>query len=171
MVGIVLFTTFITVWICLKRKREEAVEVREVGCILLLCIYLTFLFGVTLFNRRPEESFSMELMPLWSYQESLFNGNTGLGQQIFYNIIAFIPLGIFLPVLSRKMQKFRRTVVSAAVLSAFIEISQLAFRCGLCELDDVMNNTLGAAAGYTIWKIMSMAADVLKNGRRRRTVS
>lgn len=156
-IGIVLFGAFITAWICLKRRRREAVEVREIGCILLLCIYLTFLFGVTLFNRHPEESFSMELTPLWSYQESLFNGNTGLGQQIFYNIIAFIPLGIFLPVLSGKMQTFRRTAVTAAALSAFIEISQLVFRCGLCELDDVMNNTLGAAAGYGIWKIVSMA--------------
>lgn len=170
-IGIVLFTAVITAWICLKRRRREAVEVREIGCILLLCIYLTFLFGVTLFNRHPEESRSMELMPLWSYQESLFNGNTGLGQQIFYNILAFIPWGIFLPVLSGKMQKFWRTAVSAAALSAFIEISQLVFRCGLCELDDVMNNTLGAAAGYGIWKIVSMAAGALKNSRRRRPAS
>ena len=170
-IGIVLVGAFITVWICMKRRRGEAVEAREAGCILLLCIYLTFLFGVTLFNRHPEESFSMELTPLWSYQESFFNGNTGLGQQIFYNILAFIPLGIFLPVLSRHMRMFRRTAVSAAALSAFIEISQLVFRCGLCELDDVINNTLGAAAGYGIWKIVNMAAGVLKSGRKTRTVS
>lgn len=170
-IGIVLFGAFITAWICMKRRRGEAAEAREAGCILLLCIYLTFLFGVTLFNRHPEESFSMELMPLWSYQESLFNGNTGLGQQIFYNILAFIPLGIFLPVLSRYMRMLRHTVASAAALSAFIEISQLVFRCGLCELDDVMNNTLGAAAGYGIWKIVSMAAGALKSSRKTRTVS
>ena len=170
-IGILMFGALITAWICLKRRRSETVEVREIVCILLLCVYLTFLFGVTLFNRRPEESFSLELTPLWSYQESLFNGNTGLGQQIFYNIIAFIPLGIFLPVLSGKMQVFWRTAASAAALSAFIEISQLVFRCGLCELDDVMNNTLGAAAGYCIWKIASMAAGVLKNGRKTRIVS
>lgn len=170
-IGILMFGALITAWICLKRRRSETVEVREIVCILLLCVYLTFLFGVTLFNRRSEESFSLELTPLWSYQESLFNGNTGLGQQIFYNIIAFIPLGIFLPVLSGKMQVFWRTAASAAALSAFIEISQLVFRCGLCELDDVMNNTLGAAAGYGIWKIASMAAGVLKNGRKTRIVS
>lgn len=170
-IGILMFGALITAWICLKRRRSETVEVREIVCILLLCVYLTFLFGVTLFNRRPEESFSLELTPLWSYQESLFNGNTGLGQQIFYNIIAFIPLGIFLPVLSGKMQVFWRTAASATALSAFIEISQLVFRCGLCELDDVMNNTLGAAAGYGIWKIASMAAGVLKNGRKTRIVS
>lgn len=56
-IGIVLFGAFITVWICMKRRRGEAVEAREAGCILLLCIYLTFLFGVTLFNRHPGRVF------------------------------------------------------------------------------------------------------------------
>ena len=39
-------------------------------------------------------------------------------------------------------------------------------RCGLCELDDVMNNTIGAAVGYSIWKIANMAVGVLKSRRR-----
>ena len=80
-------------------------------------------------------------------------------------MLAFVPLGIFLPVLFRKMQSFCHVVVAAAVLSAVIEISQLIFRCGLCELDDVMNNTLGAAAGYGMWKIVSIAAGMLKKER------
>ena len=33
-----------------------------------------------------------------------------------------------------------------------IECSQLMFRCGLCELDDVLDNAIGAAIGYAVWK-------------------
>ena len=165
-IGILLFAVLITLRIPSNGKPRGGVGVRETGFILLLCIYLTFLFGVTLFNRHPEEVYSMELTPLWSYQESIFNGNKALGQQILYNIVAFIPLGIFLPILFTKMQTFWRMAAAAALLSAFIEISQLIFKCGLCELDDVMNNTIGAAAGYGIWKIATIMADVLKSSRR-----
>ena len=142
-------------------------EVREVGILVLFCVYLTFLFGVTLLNRRPEESYSMELMPLWSYQESILNGNVSLGEQIIYNIAAFFPFGIFLPVLIRKMQKLWRSAAAAAVLSAFIELTQLIFKCGLCELDDVINNTLGAAIGYGIWKGVSTAVNILRKSNLR----
>ena len=72
--GMLVFAVFITVRICLTRRRGESMKIRETGCIFLLCIYLTFLFGVTLFNRHPKEFYSMELTPLWSYQESLFSG-------------------------------------------------------------------------------------------------
>lgn len=160
-IGILLFTAFITARIYMSARRHESIERQEIICTIFLSIYLTFLFGVTLLNRHPEKTYSIELMPLWSYRETLINGNVGLGQQIFYNIIAFAPLGIFLPVLFHKMRTFRYTIVTAAGMSAVIEISQLIFKCGLCELDDVMNNTLGAAAGYGIWKIVSAAADLI----------
>ena len=109
----------------------------------------------------------MELMPLWSYQESILNGNVSLGEQIIYNIAAFFPFGIFLPVLIRKMQKLWRSAAAAAVLSAFIELTQLIFKCGLCELDDVINNTLGAAIGYGIWKGVSTAVNILRKSNLR----
>lgn len=164
-IGILLFTVFVTARIYMSAKRHESVKCREIIYIFFLCIYLTFLLGVTLFNRQPEKSFSIELTPLWSYRETLADGNLELGKQIFYNMLAFVPLGIFLPVLFRKMQRFWYAATAAAVLSAVIEISQLIFRCGLCELDDVMNNTLGAAAGYGMWKIVSIAAGMLKKER------
>ncbi len=41
--------------------------------------------------------------------------------------------------------------LAACLLSGFIEGIQLVFSCGLCELDDVMNNTIGAGIGYIVW--------------------
>lgn len=154
-----------TCWV--KRKRGESVPIQEAGVIFLLCVYLTLLFGVTLLNRRPEESYSMKLMPFWSYLESL-RGNTELGRQIFYNILAFVPLGIFFPVLLRNMRKLWRVALAAALLSGFIETSQLIFKCGLCELDDVINNTIGAVAGYALFKMaVAVLRTVKAEGRRR----
>ena len=89
------------------------------------------------------------------------NGNVSLGEQIIYNIAAFFPFGIFLPVLILKMQKLWRSAAAAAVLT------QLIFKCGLCELDDVINNTLGAAIGYGIWKGVSTAVNILRKSNLR----
>ena len=166
-IGILLFAVCAAALFFFRKKQGGHAEVREVGILVLFCVYLTFLFGVTLLNRRPEESYSMELMPLWSYQESILNGNVSLGEQIIYNIAAFFPFGIFLPVLILKMQKLWRSAAAAAVLSAFIELTQLIFKCGLCELDDVINNTLGAAIGYGIWKGVSTAVNILRKSNLR----
>ena len=173
-IGIILFvfcTVSLSLW---KKKHGKNMNGKEMVIIFLLCIYLTFLFGVTLLNRRPEQSYSMELMPFWSYQESLFNGNVSLGEQIFYNIMAFVPFGIFFPVLLHNMQRLRRVAAAALLLSAFIETTQLLFKCGLCELDDVMNNTLGAVIGYGIWRGVNITVrgirENARRGKRRSTV-
>lgn len=57
-------------------------------CALLFSVYMTFLLGVTLMNRKPEQSYRLELQVFWSYLETTRNGNTGLGKQILYNILA-----------------------------------------------------------------------------------
>ena len=38
------------------------------------------------------------------------------------------------------------------LLSAEIELTQFVFRLGVCELDDVLNNTIGAAIGSLLFK-------------------
>ncbi|WP_288535663.1 VanZ family protein [uncultured Ruminococcus sp.] len=41
------------------------------------------------------------------------------------------------------------------MFSAAIEITQYFTGRGLCEFDDVFNNTLGACIGFIIWKKLS----------------
>ena len=64
------------------------------------------------------------------------------------NILLFVPLGIFLPVIwSQDLFTLKRTVVFGLGLSFLIEVSQL-FTFRLTDIDDIITNVLGTALGY-----------------------
>ena len=71
---------------------------------------------------------------------------------IFGNILAFAPFGFFAHVILNKkpsLLKFTLLMVSASLL---IEVIQLIFLVGSCDIDDVILNVLGAVIGYLIFK-------------------
>ncbi len=68
-------------------------------------------------------------------------------EDLFLNIILFIPLGFLLPYAFPKL-RFWKTVCLALLLSVFIETVQYVAQIGCCDIDDVINNTLGACIGY-----------------------
>jgi glycopeptide antibiotics resistance protein len=71
-------------------------------------------------------------------------------EQIVKNILLFVPFG-FLPALLIKRFNSIKIVPLAFLFSFYIELSQLLFRRGLFELDDLFNNSLGALIGYGIF--------------------
>ena len=75
---------------------------------------------------------------------------------LFGNIIAFIPCGLFLPLLSNKTKKLRRTIVISFVLFLAVEIFQLFTLTGRADIDDVLLNLLGCLVGYFLWRMGSV---------------
>lgn len=69
------------------------------------------------------------------------------------NIAAFIPFGIFLPMLRRKKTYFINTIIMSFLFSACIETIQLCFKLGVFDIDDMILNTLGGFIGYLIYLI------------------
>lgn len=64
------------------------------------------------------------------------------------NILLFVPLGVFLPVMwSRDLFTVKRTVMFGLGLSFVIEVSQL-FTFRLTDIDDIITNVLGTVLGY-----------------------
>lgn len=69
------------------------------------------------------------------------------------NIIMFMPYGFLYPIVTRKQDCLLiRTVCSACLLSAGIEITQYITAFGCCDIDDVILNTLGAVIGFGIYR-------------------
>lgn len=64
------------------------------------------------------------------------------------NVVMFVPVGV----LAGWLWKWRGLWVAAG-LSLLIELLQLVSSRGLCELDDVLHNCLGAAIGVGIWMV------------------
>ena len=67
---------------------------------------------------------------------------------VMLNIAMFIPLGFLLPLAWEKFRKWYLSVPTGFAASLAIELIQLLTHRGVCDVDDLFCNTLGAAIGY-----------------------
>jgi len=77
--------------------------------------------------------------------------------QIILNIILFIPFGFMFPIIHQKLSK--ATIAFGVLLSLAIEIMQYITGRGLADIDDLINNALGAVIGYFIYRAGKMEYD------------
>ena len=69
------------------------------------------------------------------------------------NIVMFVPLGFLLPKVSARQRKFWRAMATTALIILLVELAQLFSLRGICDVDDLILNVLGAAVGYGMYKI------------------
>ncbi len=74
-------------------------------------------------------------------------------RNIGVNILLFVPMGAFLPVLFKKLRKFRWVILVCFSATVVAELIQFIFILGSFDVDDIILNTAGAAAGYGIVNI------------------
>ena len=70
------------------------------------------------------------------------------------NVSMFIPSGIILPILFKRLDSFRKVLAAGAVISLCIEIIQLPFYTRASDVDDLILNMLGVAIGYGIFTLL-----------------
>ena len=70
---------------------------------------------------------------------------------LVYNVAAFVPFGILVPLLRRGSGYLLITVLSAALFSLFLEGVQLVTLLGEFDVDDLLLNTLGAVLGVMLY--------------------
>lgn len=69
------------------------------------------------------------------------------------NIAVFIPMGIFLPVVTKRCKNVFFTVLFSFEISLLAEIIQLVTKVGSFDVDDLLLNTLGGLCGYVFWRL------------------
>ena len=74
-------------------------------------------------------------------------------QTSFLNVVLFVPLGVFLPVLWEAFRKFHWTVLFGFCLSLVIEVLQL-FTFRATDVNDLMTNTAGTILGWCIARLL-----------------
>ena len=67
------------------------------------------------------------------------------------NVSVFIPSGIVLPIVYRRLNSFGKVTAAGALLSLGIEILQLPFSVRSTDVDDLILNTCGTMIGYGIY--------------------
>lgn len=70
---------------------------------------------------------------------------------IIGNISMFIPTGVIMPILYKRLDCFWKVLLPGAGLSFVIEVIQLLFPGSVTDIDDLILNTLGVAVGYGIY--------------------
>ncbi|MDD6208251.1 MAG: VanZ family protein [Clostridiales bacterium] len=67
------------------------------------------------------------------------------------NIVAFMPFGFFLPIISSRQKNFFVLFVSASLFTVSIELIQLMFGVGIFDVDDMILNVSGGILGYILY--------------------
>jgi glycopeptide antibiotics resistance protein len=75
--------------------------------------------------------------------------------EIASNVIAFIPLGIYTCLLKEEWGLSKKLLAGVCVSTAF-ELIQFAFALGICDITDVLSNTLGTYVGVAVSRMSSM---------------
>ena len=116
----------------------------------ILVLYAGIVLCTTVLLRQDEGGNGIQLIPFWSYfKQDIY---PRLFIENIMNIVAFIPIGLF-STIGRKSQKWWHVALIGCSLSISIELLQLAFHRGMCEIDDVIHNTVGSIIGYYIVRL------------------
>lgn len=113
-------------------------------------LFLAYLFVIgymAFFSREPgsRKAVSLVLFETWG---SSFR----MHAYFIENIIMFLPLGAFLPVLFHRERSGWRCVLTRFACSCAIELMQHITQRGYMQLDDVMTNTAGTFVGWLAWR-------------------
>lgn len=144
--------------------------------VLLFAAYCLGMLAL-LFLRAPGERRLINLIPFRTIRTyfAVFLGDSHFEDSLWYaahvnlmgNIVMFVPLGLLLPVLFEKQRSFRRFLLTAAGAVALAELLQFLTRRGFMDVDDLLLNTLGASAGWGLWKLYTrlVAPRILQRAR------
>lgn len=115
-------------------------------------LYITiFSFPLTF---HPEFHF-LNLIPFVWVRETYAMVFSNMIKQLVLNIIMLVPYGIFLPAVFLSLRKWWKTTLFILLFVVCIETFQY-FIGRSADMDDVIMNTLGGAAGYGMFTCMNL---------------
>lgn len=134
----------------MERKRSISLFLFEV--------YFAVLAKMVYFSRPflSRDRVNMAVMGTWG---TTFRSHA----YVIENLMLFIPFGILLPLCLPKARKSWVCILSGCLISILIETVQYLTQRGNCELDDVIMNTLGTAAGWGIYAGVKKVKELWSN--------
>ena len=69
------------------------------------------------------------------------------------NILLFIPLGVFLPLLYEEFNTIGKIFFVGFLISLSVEVAQM-FSTGATDINDLITNTVGACVGFGFFKLL-----------------
>jgi glycopeptide antibiotics resistance protein len=117
-------------------------------------LYLAFLLKLLLLSRPIGSERSVNLIPFATILDYARGGSHLAFGNVVGNVLAFAPLGAYLPVLTRRMRVGRNLLVVVAT-SVAAEIIQCVLGLGSSDIDDVILNSTGGLIGILIIRLLA----------------
>lgn len=105
-----------------------------------------------LFDPATAYPFRMNLIPLVHILD--YESRSDLLLNLIGNAGMFVPTGIMTPLIYKKINGLKKTVLFGAAMSLVIEVIQLPFAVRASDVDDLILNTLGVLLGYGILSLV-----------------
>jgi glycopeptide antibiotics resistance protein len=98
---------------------------------------------------RIEKNKGVNLIPFWSIKMyGVFS------YQVIGNFIMLLPLGIYVPLMYKRIAGFFTVTFVCMLVSVSIELMQLVTNFRITDIDDVILNTLGAGLGFIMYAVI-----------------
>ena len=141
-------------------------------CAILFAVYVLVLLRLVLLKQpvsmlgsmlarwRPEDiGRHVNLIPFVTIRQFVVAQQNGylnddiIFQNLAGNLLAFVPWGFGLPVLSARLRRWIRALLVSAAFILGIELIQMVTGFGIFDVDDILLNLAGAAAGFALWRM------------------
>lgn len=151
----------------------------RINLIIYFLTYIIMIFNLTLFDelygrqglttviwnkKLLKEYFntSFNIIPFHTIKLFMNGYNNGVVsyhaffENIFGNLLAFIPFAFFIPLIFKKIDKYYKFLIIMVIIVVQIELLQFVTMSGACDIDDVILNLMGASITYLIFSIKSI---------------
>ena len=98
----------------------------------------------------PNPDAKVNLIPFRSITHDLYRLDHDFVLNFLGNLAAFIPLGFFLPFARTSRTSVGLVVALGVTISSMIEVAQYVSGQRVCDVDDILLNTLSAVAGHQL---------------------
>ena len=139
------------IWIRQKKitwKREAFLLLMYIN----LAVLIRFVFYPFFTVNGQVQPLRVNLIPLVNILD--YDVKREAAINIIGNICMFIPTGIIMPILYKRLDTFWKVLLAGAGLSFVIELIQLLFPGSVTDIDDLILNTAGVAIGYGIYRLV-----------------
>ena len=163
---ILIGSIFILIAYLLFLKKEKNQYLKKKITWLLFILYIIFLLSTTIYTKLISGTIYSKLqieaniIPFSSIIETITllvtksQGITYLFNYLILDMLLFIPLGIFLPILFSQTINIKRIILICLSISFIKELLQLLLNVGMFDIDDIILNVVGALLSYIIFKNM-----------------
>ena len=160
---------FASFWLVIRSVvwiKQRHIDWKREAVLLLMYINLAVIIRFTFFPMSKVDGqvqplvfdiatafpFRVNLLPLVNLFD--YDSKRDLLVNVIGNVAMFIPSGIVLPIIYKRLDTFLKVLLAGGSISLCIEIIQLPFSVRATDIDDLILNVVGVVMGYGIYALI-----------------